>query len=177
MGSAEVTRYIGKYGTKRLRKAVLIGTIGPYLVKMADNPEGVDRKVFDDTRAALKADRATTLMEFLKNFYSVGGEDGKRVSDRVMEANWAVAIGASPIGTVACVDSWIEDFRKDIPHNDVPTMIIHGDDDRILPPDATSRRQAKMIKNAKYVEIKGASHGLTWTRAEEINAELVKFLA
>jgi len=86
-------------------------------------------------------------------------------------------LGASPIGTIACVDSWIEDFRKDIPRNDVPTMIIHGDDDRILPPDATSRRQAKMIKNVKYVESKGGSHGLTWTRADEVNAELVRFLA
>ena len=177
MGTGEITRYIGKYGTKRLRKAVLIGTIGPYLVKTTDNPEGVDRKGFDDIKAALRADRPATLREFLKNFYSVGGEDGKRVSEQVMDANWAVAIGASPIGTVACVDSWIEDFRKDIPHNDVPTMIIHGDDDRILPADATSRRQAKMIKNVKYVEIKGASHGLTWTRAEEINAQLVPFLA
>jgi non-heme chloroperoxidase len=177
MGTGEITRYIGKYGTKRLQKAVLIGTIGPYLVKTADNPEGVDRKGFDDTKTALKADRPATLREFLKNFYSVGGEDGKRVSEQVMDANWAVAIGASPIGTVACVDSWIEDFRKDIPRNDIPTMIIHGDDDRILPPDATSRRQAKMIKNVKFVEIKGGSHGLTWTRAEEINSQLAPFLA
>src|SRR5262245_65339774 len=176
MGTGEITRYIGKYGTNRLRKAVLIGTIGPYLVKTADNPEGVDRKGFDGTKAALKADRPATLREFLKNFYSVGGEDGKRVSQQVMDANGAVAIGASPIATVACVDSWIEDFRKDLPRNDVPTLIIHGDDDRILPPDATSRRQAKLIKNIKYVELKGASHGLTWTRADEINAELVPFL-
>ena len=133
--------------------------------------------MFDGIRAGLRADRPATLMEFLKNFYSVGGADGKRVSERVIEANWTVAIGASPIGTVACVDAWIEDFRKDIPRNDLPTMIIHGDDDRILPADATSRRQAKMIKNVKYVEIKGGSHGMTWTRAEEINAELVTFLA
>lgn len=177
MGTGEITRYIGKCGTKRLRKAVLIGTLGPYLVRTADNPQGVDRKVFDDTKAGLKGDRPVALMEFLKNFYSVGGEDGKRVSERVMEANWIVAIGASPIGTVACVDSWIEDFREDIPRNDIPTMIIHGDDDRILPADATSRRQAKMIKSVKFVELKGASHGLTWTRADEINAQLVPFLA
>jgi non-heme chloroperoxidase len=177
MGTGEITRYIGKYGTKRLRKAVLIGTLGPYLVKAPDNPEGVDPNVFDDTRAGLKADRPVAVREFLKNFYSVGGADGERVSERVIEANWAVAIGASPIGTVACVDAWIEDFRKDIARNDLPTMIIHGDDDRILPADATSRRQAKMIKNVKYVEIKGASHGITWTRAEEINPELLRFLA
>src|SRR3984893_7613189 len=177
MGTGEITRYIGKYGTKRLRKAVLIGTLGPYLVKAPDNPDGVDPKVFDDTRAGIKADRAVALMEVLKNFYSVGGTDGKRVSERVIEANWAVAIGASPIGTLACVDSWIEDFRKDIARNDLPTMIIHGDDDRILPADVTSRRQVKMIKNVKYVEIKGGSHVLPWTHAEEINTELVKFFS
>jgi non-heme chloroperoxidase len=177
MGTGEITRYIGKYGTKRLSKAVLIGTLGPYLVKAPDNPDGVDAKVFDGVRAGIKADRSVTLMEFLKSFYSVGGADGKRVSERVIEANWAVAMGASPVGTLACVDAWIEDFRKDIARNDLPTMIIHGDDDRILPADATSRRQAKMIKNVRYVEINGGSHGIPWTRAEEINAELVRFLA
>jgi len=177
MGTGEMARYIGNYGSRRLRKAVLIGTLGPYLVKTTRNPEGVDREVFDGVRAGLRADRSTTLMEFLKNFYSLDGEDGKRVIQRVMEANWTVAIGASPIATLAWVDAWIEDFREDIPRNDVPTLIIHGDDDRILPAEAASRRQAKMIKNVKYVELKGASHGLTWTRADEINAELLPFLA
>ena len=176
MGTGEITRYIGRYGTERLRKAVLIGTLGPYLVKASDNPEGVDPKVFDGIRAGIKTDRPATLMEFLKNFYGVGGTDGELVSERVIEANWTVAVGASPIATLTCVDAWIEDFRRDIPRNDVPTMIIHGDDDRILPADATSRRQTKMIKNVKYVEIKGGSHGITWTRADEINAEIVLFL-
>jgi len=175
MGTGEITRYIGRYGTKRLRKAVLIGTLGPYLVKAPDNPEGIDPKVFAETRAGIKADRPAALMEFLKNFYSVGGADGKLVSERVIQANWTVGIGASPIATLACVDSWIEDFRKDIPRNDVPTMIIHGDDDRILPAEATSRRQAKMTKNVKYVEIKGGSHGLTWTRAEKSTPNLCRF--
>jgi non-heme chloroperoxidase len=177
MGTGEITRYIGKFGSNRVRKAVLIGTLGPYLVRTPDNPDGLDASVFDGIRAGIKADRPVAMMEFLKNFYSADGADGKRVSERVMQANWTVAIGASPIGTLACVDAWIEDFRKDIPRNDVPTMIIHGDDDRILPADATSRRQAKMIKGVRFVEIKGGSHGITWTRAEEINTELVKFLA
>ena len=177
MGTGEITRYIGKYGTKRLRKAVLIGTLGPYLVKAPDNPEGLDPEVFEGVRAGIRADRPATLSEFLKNFYSVAGADGKRVSERVIEANWTVAIGASPIGTLACIDAWIEDFREDIARNDLPTLIIHGDDDRILPADVTARRQAKMTKNAKYVEIKGGSHGLTWTHAQEINDELVKFLS
>jgi non-heme chloroperoxidase len=176
-GTGEITRYIGKYGTKRLCKVVLIGTLGPYLVKAPDNPEGIDASVFSGIKAGITADRPVALMEFLKNFYSVGGADGKLVSERVIQANWTVAIGASPIATVACVDAWIEDFRKDIDRNDLPTMIIHGDDDRIRPADVTSRRQVKMIENVKFIDIKGGSHGLLWTHAEEINTELVKFLS
>jgi len=95
----------------------------------------------------------------------------------VLEENWNVAAGASAIGTVRCVDAWIEDFRKDIPKNKVPTLILHGDADRILPPDATSRRQAKMIKNATFVELPGGPHGVLWTHADRVNAELVSFLA
>jgi len=177
MGSGEVTRYIGKYGTRRIRKAVLIGTLGPYLVKAADNAEGVDAKVFDDIKAALRKDRPAFLMEFLKNFYNYDVTGGKLVSERVLEDNWNVGVGASAIGTVACVDCWIEDFRKNITKNTVPTLILHGDADRILPPDATSRRQARMIKNVRFVELRGGPHGVLWTHAEQINSELVKFLA
>src|SRR5687767_9345464 len=153
MGSGEVTRYIGKHGTDRVRKAVLIGTLGPYLVKAADNPEGVDPGVFDGIRTAIKADRPAFLIEFLRNFYNYDVTGGKLVSERVLEDNWNVAAGASPTGTLACVDAWVEDFRKDISHNTVPTLILHGDADRILPPEATARRLAKMIKGAKFVEL------------------------
>lgn len=177
MGSGEVTRYLGRFGSQRVRKAVLIGTLGPYLVKASDNPEGVDAKVFEDIKAALRADRPAFLMEFLRNFYNYDVTGGKLVSERVLEDNWNVAAGASAIGTVSCVDCWIEDFRKDLSKNDVPTLILHGDADRILPPDATSRRQAKMIKNVRLVELAGGPHGVLWTHAEQINAELVAFLA
>jgi pimeloyl-ACP methyl ester carboxylesterase len=177
MGTGEVTRYIGKYGTKRVRKAVLIGTLGPYLVKAADNPDGVDASVFNGIKAAIRADRPTFLLDFLHNFYNYDVLGGKLVSERVVEDNWNVAAGASATGTLACVDAWIEDFRKDIPRNDVPTLILHGDADRILPPDATSRRQAKMIKNVKFVELKGGPHGVLWTHAEQVSVELVSFLA
>src|ERR1700732_4390460 len=177
MGTGEVTRYIGKHGTKRVRKAVLIGTLGPYLVKTADNPEGVDKSVFEGVKAGIKADRATFLMDFLHNFYNYDVTGGKLVSERVLEQNWNVAVGASATGTLACVDTWIEDFRQDIPRNTVPTLILHGDADRILPAEATSRRQAKMIKNVTFMELKGGPHGVLWTHAEQVNAELVKFLA
>jgi non-heme chloroperoxidase len=176
MGTGEVTRYIGSFGTERVRKAVLIGTLGPYLVKAADNPEGVDPQVFDGIRAAIKADRPAFLMQFLRDFYNYDVTGGKLVSERVLEDNWNVAAGASATGTLACVDAWIEDFRHDLPRNTVPTLLLHGDADRILPPDATSRRQAKMITDVKFVEIAGGPHGVLWTHAEQINAELVRFL-
>jgi non-heme chloroperoxidase len=177
MGTGEVTRYIGRYGTKRVRKAVLIGTLGPYLVKTADNPDGVDRSVFEGIKTAIKADRPALLMDFLRNFYNYDVTGGKLVSERVLEANWNVAIGASAIGTRACVDAWIEDFRRDIARNTVPTLILHGDADRILPADASSRRQAKLIKNVTFVELKGGPHGVLWTHAEQVNTELLKFLS
>jgi len=176
MGTGEVTRYIGKYGSARVRKAVLIGTLGPYLVKTADNPEGVEASVFEGIKAAIKADRPAFLLDFLHNFYNYDVTAGKLVSERVIEANWNVAVQASAIGTLKCVDSWVEDFRKDILRNNVPTLIIHGDADRILPPDATSRRQAKMIKNVKFVELPGGPHGVLWTHADQVNDELLSFL-
>ena len=177
MGTGEVTRYIGKYGTDRVRKAVLIGTLGPYLVKAADNPEGVDPTVFEEIRKAIRSDRPAFLFEFLKNFYNYDVTGGTLVSERVMEDNWNVAAGASAVGTLQCVDAWLEDFRKDIPTNTVPTLIIHGDADRILPPDATSRRQATLTTNATFAEIPGGPHGLCWTHADRVNAELVPFVA
>lgn len=176
MGTGEVTRYIGKYGSDRVRKAVLIGTLGPYLVKAADNPEGVDASAFDGIKAGISSDRPAFLLDFLHNFYNYDVTGGKLVSERVVADNWNVAAQASAIGTLKCVDAWVEDFRKDIPRNDVPTLILHGDADRVLPPDATSRRQATMIKNVKFVELPGGPHGVLWTHADSVNSELVSFL-
>jgi non-heme chloroperoxidase len=177
MGTGEVSRYIARYGTARLRKAVLIGTLGPFLVQAEGNPEGVPESVFEGIRAAIRKDRPAFLMDFLHNFYNYDLTGGKLVSERVLEDNWNVAVGASPIGTLACVDAWIEDFRQDLAHNDLPTLVLHGDADRILPPDATSRRQVKMLANARSVELAGGPHGVLWTHAEQVNAELVRFLA
>jgi pimeloyl-ACP methyl ester carboxylesterase len=176
MGTGEVTRYLSKYGTQRVQKAVLIGTLGPYLVKASDNPDGVDRAVFDGIKSAIRADRPAFLMEFLRNFYNYDVTGGKLVSERVLEDNWNVAADASATGTLACVDAWIEDFRQDLPRNTVPTLILHGDADRILPPDASSRRQAKLLKNVKFVELKGGPHGVLWTHAEQVSGEVINFL-
>src|SRR5258708_17073216 len=137
---------MGTYGRKRVRKAVLIGTLGPYLVKAADNPEGVDPAVFNGIKAGIKADRPAFLLDFLHNFYNYDVLGGKRVSERVVADNWNVAAGAPSTGTLACVDAWIEDFRKDIPKNRVPTLILHGDPDPTLPPAPTSPRQGTLIQ-------------------------------
>lgn len=177
MGTGEVARYLGKYGSARVHKAVLIGTLGPCLLKAADNPLGVDGSVFDGIRAAIRADRPSFLLEFLHNFYNYDVTRGKLVSERVVEDNWTVATGASAKGTLDCVSAWVEDFRTDMPRIDVPTLIMHGDADRILPPDATSRRQAKEVRGAKYVELPGGPHGVLWTHADRVNTELVSFLA
>lgn len=176
MGTGEIARYLGKFGTARIRKTVLIGTLGPYLLKAPDNPEGLDKSIFDNIRAAIKTDRPAYLMRFLRDLYNYDVTGGTLVSDCVLQDNWNVAVGASPIGTLVCVNAWIEDFRNDIPRNTVPTLILHGDADRILPPDASARRQVKMIKAAKLVEVKGGPHGVLWTHADEVNAELVNFL-
>jgi pimeloyl-ACP methyl ester carboxylesterase len=113
------------------------------------------------------------LLKTLDNYDVTGGT---LVSDRVLEDNWNVAAGASPTGTLQCVDSWLEDFRKDVAKNTVPTLIIHGDADRILPPAATARRQAKLTKDAKLVELPGGPHGLCWTHGDHVNAELLPFV-
>jgi non-heme chloroperoxidase len=176
MGSGEVTRYLAKFGARRITRAVLIGTLGPYLLQARDNPAGVPSSVFEGLRAELARDRPTAVLDFLHEFYNYDVLGGKLVSERVVQENWTVGMSASAIALFQSVYSWCEDFREDLARNDVPTLILHGDADRILPPAATSRRQALLLPNSRFVELRGAPHGLLWTHAEQINAELVSFL-
>ncbi len=176
MGGGEVARYIGKYGSKDVSKAVIIGGIPPYLLKTADNPEGVDEAVFKGIEKAVAADRYAFFTEFFKNFYNTDALLGKRVSEQAIQASWNVAAFASPIASLACVPTWHEDFRKDVAKIDVPTLVIHGDADRIVPISAAGHRTAKLVKGAELVVIKDGPHNVAWTHAEEVNAALVKFL-
>ncbi len=176
MGTGEVARYLGKFGSDRVSKAVLIGVIPPFLLKTSDNPTGVDQNVFDDIQAKLKKDRPAFLLEFLKNFYNYDKLQGKRISEEVLRASWNVALVASAIATLQCVGSWLEDFRKDVARMNVPLLIIHGDADQILPIESTAEPLAKKLKDAKFLKIKGAPHGLLWTHAEEVNEALLEFL-
>jgi non-heme chloroperoxidase len=177
MGTGEVARYLSTYGSARVRRAVLIGTLGPCLLKSATNPLGVDASVFDGIRTAIQADRPAFLHEFLHNFYNYDVTGGTLVSEWVVADNWNVAVAASAQATLECVDAWLEDFRTDLPRIDVPTLLLHGDADRILPPDATARRQATEVAGITYVELPGGPHGVLWTHADRVNAELVSFLS
>jgi non-heme chloroperoxidase len=176
MGGGEVARYLGKYGSRGVSKAVIISGVPPYLLKTADNPEGVDASVFAGIEKAVAADRYAFFTEFFKNFYNTDLLMGKRLSEQAVQASWNVAARASATASLACVPTWHEDFRKDVESIDVPTLVIHGDADRILPITAAGLRTAKLIKGARQVVVKDGPHCILWTHAQEVNTELLSFL-
>jgi non-heme chloroperoxidase len=176
MGGGEVARYLGKYGSEGVRKAVILAGVPPYLLKAADNPEGVDKAVFIGIESAINTDRYAFFTDFFKNFYNTDALLGKRVSEQAVQASWNVAVGSSATATFECVHTWYTDFRKDVARIDVPTLVMHGDADRILPASASGARTAKLIKGARFVEVKGGPHAINWTHAEAVNAELLSFL-
>jgi non-heme chloroperoxidase len=177
MGGGEVARYIGKYGSKGVTKAVFISSVPPFLLKTPDNPEGVDRSVFEGIEKAIVKDRYVFFTDFFKNFYNTDVFHGKRISDQAVQASWNVAAGASATASLNCVPSWHEDFRQDVAKVDIPTLVLHGDSDRIVPLTAAGARTAKLIKGARLVVIKDGPHAINWTHADELNPELVNFLA
>jgi len=177
MGGGEVARYIGKYGSKDVSKAVIIGGIPPYLLKTSDNLEGVDGSVFAGIEKAVAADRYAFFSEFFKNFYNTDVHLGKRVSEQAIQASWNTAAIASATASLACVPTWHEDFRADVAKIDVPTLVIHGDSDRIVPLAAAGQRTAKLIPGAELVVIKEGPHNVAWTHAEQVNSALLNFLA
>src|SRR5580700_11049236 len=176
MGGGEVARYFGKYGSNGVSKAVIISGVPPYLLKTPDNPEGVDKTVFEGIEKAVTADRYAFFTEFFKNFYNTDLLLDKRVSEQAVQASWNVAAGASATASLACVPTWHEDFRKDVNKIDVPTLVLHGDADRILPITASGLRTAKQIKGARLSVVKDGPHCITWTHSEIVNPELVAFL-
>lgn len=177
MGTGEVTRYLANFGSERVSKAVMLGVVPPFLLKTDDNAEGVDGSVFDGIIEAIKGDRLAYLTGFFDAFYNLDELLGVRISEEVVRDSWNVAAGASAVGTVSCPPTWITDFRQDLPKNDVPTLVVHGDADRILPIDSTARRLPELIADCVLVEIPGAPHGMLWTHGAEINELLLRFLA
>jgi non-heme chloroperoxidase len=177
MGTGEVTRYIGTYGSGKVAKAVLMGAIPPFLLKTPDNPDGVDQSVFDGIKNAIIADRPAYLKNFLDNFYNVDVLHPARISDQAWQDSFNVAVAASPYAVWACVDTWLTDFRADLPKIDVPVLLMHGDADRILPYPATAARLPGLIKDLKFITIEGGPHNIAWTFPEIVNPALLEFLA
>ncbi len=176
MGTGEVAHYLGTHGSERVKKAVFISPIPPFLLKTSDNPEGVDKSFFDKIVQSIETDRPAYLTSFIHDFYNLDITLGKQVSEEVVRYNWNVAVGASAYGTAACVPTWLTDFRKDLPKIDIPSLIIQGDADRILPFPVTGKRMHEAVKESRLVVFKGGSHGIPWTHADEINHELLNFL-
>src|ERR1700761_3967192 len=162
MGTGEVTRYLGTYGSARVEKAILIGAIPPFLLKAADNPEGVDGQVFEAIKAAVAADRYAYFADFLDNFYNTDAYAPSRIGPQALAAAFAVCCEASPLASYACVDSWLTDFRADLPKIDVPVLAVHGTADRILPFAATAQRLPGLIKDLQLVAVDGGPHKLCW---------------
>ena len=176
MGTGEVGRYLGTHGSERVAKAVFLGSLEPFLLQTDDNPEGVPQTVFDGLLEAVRADRYAFFTQFFAGFFNTDEFLGNRLSQEALDANVQLAYNASPYASEWAQPTWLTDFRADIDKITVPTLIVHGTADNILPIDATGRRFAKALPTATYVEIEGAPHGMLWTHAAEVNKILLDFL-
>ena len=176
MGTGEVARYLGAYGSKRVRSAVFLASLPPFLLKTPDNPGGVDAAVFEAIKQSIVADRPAYLARFLADFYNVDVFGGERVSEQVVQLGWNVAAGASPKGTLDCVSAWTTDFRNDLRRVDVPALVVHGNADRILPLAATGVPLHERLRGSRLVVVEGGPHGLIWTHAQQVNRELLALL-
>ncbi len=177
MGGGEVARTFGKYNLDgRVTKAVFMASLAPALRHSADKPEGIDPAVFEGIKMGIEADRFAFLETFLKNFFNKQMLGGTNISDAAIHANFNVGAASSYHAFLNCVDAWLEDFRGDIAQITVPTLVIHGDSDQILPIDATGKRTAALIPGAQLHVIEGGPHGLNWTHAAEVNTALLTFL-
>jgi non-heme chloroperoxidase len=177
MGTGEVTRYLGKYGSARVRRAVLFGAIPPFVLKTDDNSEGVDGEVFDGIKAAIVKDRYAYFKDFFDNFYNVDKLAPERISEQALQASFNVAAGASPHASYACVDTWLTDFRADLPKIDVPVLVMHGTEDRILPFESTAKRLPALVADLQLIPVEGGPHNIGWTHPEKVNPALLAFLA
>jgi non-heme chloroperoxidase len=176
MGAGEVARYIGRYGSMNIERAVFIGGVLPYLMKSEENPAGVDVSVRTQLENAVKKDRLTFLTVFLENMYNADVLLGTRLTEEDLRYAWQIASMASPIGTLKCICTWWSDFRPDVAKINVPTLIIHGGADRSVPIEGTSKRLQQAIRGSRLAIIEGAPHGLVTTHADKLNPILVDFL-
>ncbi|TQK20752.1 peroxiredoxin [Microbacterium sp. SLBN-154] len=178
MGTGEIARYLSRYGSGQVAKAAFLGSLEPFLLKTDENPDGAaPQEFFDETAAAVKKDRYAFLTGFFQDFYNLDENLGSRISQEAVDASVQTANRAGNTAIAAAPLAWPTDFRADIDKIDVPTLIVHGTADNILPIDATGRRFREMLPEATYIEIEGAPHGMLWTHGDEVNEALLKFLA
>jgi non-heme chloroperoxidase len=175
-GGGEVARYIGRYGTERVAKVVLIGAITPLMLKTSANPAGTPMEVFDQLRAAVQADRAQFWKDLSLPFYGYN-RPGAKVSEGVRQSFWLQGMMAGFPASYFCIKAFSEtDLTEDLGKFDIPTLVLHGDDDQIVPIGAAAMRSSKMIKNATLKVYKGAPHGMCTTHKDQVNADLLEFL-
>jgi non-heme chloroperoxidase len=176
MGTGEVTRYLGAYGSARVTRGVLVSPIPPFLLQADDNPEGLPGSLFDGFVQAAGADTPAWMKGFLDNFYNMDVLGGTLVSEQAFQASWNVATAASAAAAVACIPTWETDFRADLAKIDVPLLVIQGDADRILPFPNTGQRLPGLIKDMQLVVIEGGPHAIAWTHTDQVNEALLSFL-
>jgi non-heme chloroperoxidase len=177
MGTGEVTRYLGRFGSARVARGVLLSPIPPFLLQTPDNPEGLPASLFDQFRQAARQDTPAWMKGFLDSFYNIEKLRGTLVSEQAHQASWNLAVTASATAAVACIQTWETDFRADLPKIDVPMLVIHGDDDQVLPYPKTGARLAGLISDVQTVVIAGGPHAIAWTHAEQVNSALLQFMA
>jgi non-heme chloroperoxidase len=176
-GGGEVARYVGRHGTKRVAKAVLVSSVPPLMLKTPANPGGLPIKVFDGIRAASVANRSQFYKDLAGGPFFGFNRPGAKVSQGLIDWFWMQGMTAGHKNTYDCIKAFSEtDFTEDLKKFDVPTLVIHGDDDQVVPIDAAGRASAKLVKNAKLTVYPGAPHGLTDTHKDKLNADLLAFL-
>ena len=176
MGGGEIAKYFGKYGGAGVTKTVLISSVLPFMLKTSDNEDGIPQDIFDAMGHGMKTDRPSFLADFTKNFYSVGFIN-KPISDAYINVAVNNAMTSSPVATLACANSFATtDFRADVVKINVPTLIIHGTEDKIVPIEASSDKTAKLLPAAQYKKYDGAPHGLWFTSQKELLNDLVEFI-
>ncbi|MEV1146018.1 alpha/beta hydrolase [Micromonospora sp. NPDC049799] len=176
MGTGEVTRYLGTYGSQRVQRAVLLAPLAPFLLQTADNPDGVEKSLFQGFQDAIIADRFAYLTQFCEAFFNYQENKGKLVSEEAFRAHWEIGARASAKGTHDSVDAWQTDFRADVTRIDVPVLIVQGDKDAVLPYPKTGARLQPMLPGSQLITLKGAPHGTPWTNAREVNQAILEFI-
>jgi len=176
MGTGEVSRYLGRFGSARIASGVLVSPIPPFLLQTSDNPDGVPASVFDGFIDAARKDTPAWMKGFLGNFYNFDKLRGTLVSDEAFQTSWNLAVTASATAAVACISTWETDFRPDLSAIDVPILAIHGDDDQVLPISKTTERLPAFVKDLDTVVIEGGPHAIPWTHAEQVTSALLKSL-